>query len=110
MAVSVVDWETDADRYVGDHVDGASWRVRHGPDGWYVTVTVESETANSLDDIYSDQGPFPTEEEADQFGRGAAEDWCVGNGVCLGDDEMSALSIKDDDGASTLGRAWLTVP
>lgn len=64
--------------YVGDDNDGAYYQVAKGRKGWYVTVWVDGAWTG---DIATDKGPWKTEQEALDWGRGEAQEWCLKNGI-----------------------------
>jgi hypothetical protein len=76
-----VKWNVDAATYLGDGEDGVYYLAAKSGKKWYVTVVVDSNTGGFVMDIYTDHGPFDTEEDAKGFGENAAYDWCVENGV-----------------------------
>ncbi|UCC74004.1 MAG: hypothetical protein JSV86_05455 [Gemmatimonadota bacterium] len=78
---AIVEWDIDEATYVGDGADGVYYLVDEGPDGWYVTVVVDSETGGFVDTLYEDDGPHPSAAEADRAGRDAAIEWCTWNEV-----------------------------
>jgi hypothetical protein len=79
--MTIVDFNADEATWIGDEQDGCYFQVGKGPDGWYVTVVVDCETNKSVDNLYTDQGPFANEWLAIQEGLGLSIDWCVTNGV-----------------------------
>jgi hypothetical protein len=64
--------------YVGDDSDGAYYQVAKGRKGWYVTVWVDGAWSG---DIATDKGPWKTEQEALDWGRCEAQEWCLKNGI-----------------------------
>jgi hypothetical protein len=68
--------------YVGDDSDGAYYQVAKGRKGWYVTVWVDGAWTG---DIATDKGPWKTEQEALDWGRGEAQEWCLKNGISYGE-------------------------
>jgi hypothetical protein len=64
--------------YVGDDSDGAYYQVAKGPKGWYVTVWVDGAWKG---DLATDKGPWKTEQEALDWGRCEAQEWCLKNGI-----------------------------
>jgi hypothetical protein len=58
--------------------DGAYYQVAKGRKGWYVTVWVDGAWTG---DIATDKGPWKTEQEALDWGRGEAQEWCLKNGI-----------------------------
>lgn len=78
----IVQWDIDEASYLGDEDNGCYWQTGQGKDGkWYVTVVVDA--AHFVDTIYSDNGPFETEADADQAGKNAASDWCMDNEISM---------------------------
>src|SRR5512147_909945 len=80
-ARTIVPFSVDEATYVGDENDGCYYQVAEGPDGWYVTVVVDCDTASFVDTLVKDDGPCPTKKHAEETGRNTAVDWCVTNGV-----------------------------
>jgi len=82
MAASqIVPWNVDHAIYVGDDEDGVYFQTAKGPDGWYVTAVVDSNTGAFVDTILDDDGPYETEEDAEVAGRDCATQWCFDNEV-----------------------------
>jgi hypothetical protein len=80
MSIVASDW--DEATYYGDEDDGVYVNVGQGPDGkWYMTATVDCNTASFVDDLVTDDGPYDTEEEAKVAGKDAAIEWCHDNDV-----------------------------
>lgn len=77
----IVDFKADDAEYIGDERDGVYYQVAEGPGGWYLTVVVDSDTGSFVDTITKDDGPYSSEGEALEAGRGAAMDWCADNDV-----------------------------
>jgi hypothetical protein len=73
--------DVDEGIYVGDEQDGVYVGVGKGPKGWYVSTVVDSETGSFVDDLFVDDGPYATREEAVQAGINAGLEWCFDNGV-----------------------------
>jgi hypothetical protein len=73
--------EVDVDEawYVGDEDDGVYVQTAKGPDGWYVSGMVDSDTGSFVDDFETDAGPFDTEKEALSYMTGSAADWYYEN-------------------------------
>ena len=84
---SPVDFDT-AD-YIGSGENGVYYAVGEGPDGWYLSTTVDS--SSFTDTLTKDDGPYKTEEEAKEGGRSAAVEWCVTNQV-----DWAELPWEDD--------------
>ena len=78
----IVESDWDDATYIGDEDDGVYINVGQGPDGkWYMTAVVDCNTASFVEDLTIDDGPFDTEEEAQEAGLNAAGDWCSDNDV-----------------------------
>jgi hypothetical protein len=86
----VVAFDVDEATYVGDEQDGCYYLSAEGPDGWYVTVVVDSDTGHFVMDTVADAGPYDTEEHAEMVGRDMATTWCFDNGVDYGADDEEA--------------------
>lgn len=84
--IAEVDFDNPA-AYVGDENDGVYVGVGKGPDGWYASTVVDSNTGSFVDSLVMDDGPYPTEAEALEAGKGQAIEWCLTNGVSWEDDE-----------------------
>ncbi len=78
--IAEVDFD-NPDAYVGDENDGVYVGVGEGPDGWYVSTVVDSNTGSFVDNLVMDDGPYPTEAEALEAGKNQAIEWCLDNGV-----------------------------
>jgi hypothetical protein len=74
-------------RYLGSDVDGGYYQVGEGPDGWYVSNLIDSDTGGFVDSLVTDDGPYETEEKAWQAGRDGIADWCIENGVNYEDEK-----------------------
>ena len=68
-------------RYVGDGHDGGYCQAARGPDGWYVSTIIDSDTGHFVDDSITDEGPFPTKADAIAVGRDDLMNWCFENRV-----------------------------
>lgn len=79
--MSIINFSVDNAVYVGDGTDGVYYQTGQGPDGWYVTVVVDSETGSFVDTLIEDDGPYASEADAEQSGVNAAREWCHDNGV-----------------------------
>lgn len=82
---SVVRFDPDGATFVGDERDGCYYQVAEGPDGWYVTVVVDSDTGHFVMDLTTNDGPYDSEEHASQVGRDLCTTWCIDNGVSYDD-------------------------
>lgn len=92
----VVEFDADEALYLGDGDDGVYYQSAEGRDGlWYVTVVVDSNTGGFVDNIYTDNGPHGSEEDANEFGENAAIDWCITNDV-----EYDGTEAENDDAAA----------
>jgi len=77
-----IEYPEDETGSQGDGKDCACWKVGKNKRGkFYCTVWVDCETSHFTQDIYTDQGPFDTFEEADQWGEKKATIWCLDNNV-----------------------------
>ncbi len=72
--------------YVGDGNDGGYYQSGEGPDGWYVSSIIDSDTGSFVDAYITDDGPYPTEAMADQAGGDGIRNWCIENGVTYEED------------------------
>jgi hypothetical protein len=93
--MNIVDFNVDEATYVGSEEDGCYYQCAEHSDaeqpekaGWYVTVVVDSDTGGFVMDILTDDGPYPSEEEASGAGRGTAIEWCINNGVLLSGEDL----------------------
>ncbi len=77
----IVQFDADRAEYVGDEEDGVYYLVSEGADGWYMTAVVDCDSAGFVADLYTDEGPYETEDAALAAGKGAAIDWCINNQV-----------------------------
>jgi hypothetical protein len=79
----IVDWDIDAAESLcdDDGLDCVYWQTAKGPRGYYVTVVVDSETANFVDDLTTDDGPYERKRDADEAGFSAAVEWMMNNNV-----------------------------
>jgi hypothetical protein len=87
-APSIVPWDIDSaeslcnsGRSGGNHC--VYWQTAEGPDGWYVTVVIDSESGGGgfVDNLATDDGPYATEAEAHCAGLHTAADWFYDNNV-----------------------------
>ncbi len=67
--------------WIGDDQDGGYYQAGKGPDGWYVSSIIDSDTGGFVDSYITDDGPYPTEAAAQQAGADGLKDWCLENGV-----------------------------
>jgi hypothetical protein len=67
--------------YIGDDRDGGYYQSAEGPDGWYVSNIIDSDTGGFVDNYITDDGPYPTETEANEAGANGLRDWCLENDV-----------------------------
>ena len=91
----VVDFNADEAEWIGDEDDGCYVQVAEQTreaftagtglplPGWYCTVVIDCDTASFVQDLYTDEGPFETKDEALEFGHCSATEWCLLNGVNL---------------------------
>ena len=83
---SIVQWDRDEAKYLGNEDDGCYWLTGQGEDGkWYVTVLVDCNTAHFCQPLVTDDGPHNTEGEADKAGETWAFGWCSDNGIAIED-------------------------
>lgn len=73
--------DMDDSVYVGNGRDGVYYDAAKGPDGWYTSSVVDSETGSFVDNLIVDDGPYPTAEAACWGGFNGATDWCINNTV-----------------------------
>lgn len=78
---AIVQFDADKADYLGDEQDGCYYQVAECDGAYYCTVVVDCDTAGFVDNLYTDEGPFDTIEQAADFGHDAAYDWCAENGV-----------------------------
>lgn len=71
----IVPFDVDEADWVGDEEDGVYVHAAAGPDGWYVTTVVDSETGSFVDDYETDDGPYRSYAEALAAGVSAATEW-----------------------------------
>jgi hypothetical protein len=64
-----------------DGRDCVYWQTAKGPRGHYVTVVVDSDTGSFVDNLTVDDGPYVSEQDADEAGLSAAMEWLVENQV-----------------------------
>lgn len=83
----IVQFNVDYATYVGDEKDGVYYQTARGPDGWYLTAVVDSDTGHFVDTLTEDDGPYETEERADMAGRDCAIEWCFTNNVSYEDEK-----------------------
>lgn len=69
----------DYAHYVGSSENGVYYAVGEGPDGWYLSASVDS--SNFTAPLVDEDGPYKTEKEAWEAGKFAAIDWCTENKV-----------------------------
>ena len=79
--MTIVNFNVDDARYVGDEEDGCYYQVAEGPDGWYLTVVVDCDSAGFVADYTTDDGPYDSEDEAWTAGHDAGMEWCYTNEV-----------------------------
>jgi len=79
----IAEVDFDDGEYIGDGQDGVYVQAAEGPDGWYVSTVVDSDTGGFVDSLCKDDGPYPTEKEALRAGRHSAMDWCMENRVSV---------------------------
>ena len=79
--IAIVDFDTAT--YVGDENDGVYFAVAKGPDGWYVSASVDCNSRHWTDTLITDDGPYPTESSARLAGKDCARSWCRDNDVSL---------------------------
>jgi hypothetical protein len=77
----IAEVDFDEATYVGDEEDGVYIGVGEGSDGWYVSTVVDSDTGSFVDALMMDDGPYPTEAQALEAGKGQAIEWCADNAV-----------------------------
>ena len=77
----IVPFNVDDATYYGDNKDGCYYQTAKGPDGWHVTVVVDSDTGHFVGDILTDDGPYPSEDTASYVGHETAVAWCCNNDV-----------------------------
>jgi len=65
--------------YVGDGDDGVYYQLAEHPDGLYVSGVVDSNSGHFIGPLFTDEGPFVSEEQARGFARGRALEWCDDN-------------------------------
>lgn len=81
---SIVKWDIDAAEYVGDGDNGVYFLVQRysgskHKKGWYFTAVVDCE--HFTQDIYTDDGPYRTEKDAERAAFSIAYEWCRDNDV-----------------------------
>ena len=81
----IVTFNVDEARYVGDDEDGCYYQAAEGEDGWYVTIVVDCDSAGFVSDHTTDDGPYPSEDDAWEAGRSGSMDWCLEMGVAFDD-------------------------
>ena len=84
--IAEVDFDDPA-AYVGDEDDGVYVGVGEGPDGWYASTVVDSNTGSFVDSLVTDDGPYETREKALEAGKSQAVEWCLDNQVSWEDDD-----------------------
>lgn len=83
---TIVDFDPDHAVYIGDGEDGVYVQTAEGEGGWYVTTVVDCNTGSFCENGLTDDGPYPTEDEAAGAGVEYAQDWCWSNDVSFDDD------------------------
>jgi len=82
------DVDFDEASYLGDCDDGVYWQVWEDYDGqWYMSAVVDCDSAGFCDGLVKLDGPYESEESADQAGRDAAAEWCGFNNVPYDEDD-----------------------
>ena len=81
MPSPIVVFDCDEASYLGDERDGVYYQVAEGPGGWFLTVVVDCDTASFIQTTTADDGPYASEAEALEAGKGAAIEWCANNNV-----------------------------
>src|SRR4029077_4692582 len=89
--------------YVGDDSDGAYYQVAKSWKGWYVTVWVEGAWTG---DIATDKGPWKTEWEALDLGRGEAQQWCLKNGISYEKADEGTVPLQAGLSSVFIVRCW----
>ena len=63
----------------GEQVDCVYFDVAEGSDGWYMSASIDCDSASFTDTYVVDDGPYPSEEAAMQAGMNAASQWMADN-------------------------------
>lgn len=84
----------EPDACVGDGFDNVYVGVGEGPDGWYVSAVVDSDTGSFVDSLVTDDGPYTTQAEALEAGKNAGREWCYTNNVATGDPDPDCYSCR----------------
>ena len=87
---TIAEIDFDEAEYRGDGEGGVYYQaVRHRAAGrqarWFVSGVVDS--GGFVEDLFTDDGPYWTEEEALEAGENAALEWCIENSVDWRDDD-----------------------
>jgi len=53
----------------------AEWKTAHGAVGYFVSTMVDSDSANFVGDLVTDDGPYETRRQAATAGRNQAHEW-----------------------------------
>lgn len=85
----IVSVDLDTAGYYGSDEDGVYVCVAYHPGsrrrgtrrGWYVTTVVDCNSAHFIQDLITDDGPYPARHVAYAAGKGVAIDWCWTNNV-----------------------------
>jgi len=77
----IVEVDFDEATYVGDEDDGVYYQVGEKDRKFYVSTSVDCNSAHFTDSLITDEGPFDTEAQARSRGRAIAEGWCNDNQV-----------------------------
>jgi hypothetical protein len=70
--------------YLGNDENGVYFDVAYGPGGWYFSALVWCEHFSEA--MYTDDGPYMTQDAAFKMARTVAREWCEVNDVPLDDD------------------------
>lgn len=80
--IAVVDM--DEAFYLGTGQDGVYFDADQGPDGWYVSTVVDTDTGAYCGGMTFDDGPYATRGRALEAGLDVAYEWLVTNEIFRG--------------------------
>ena len=83
---TIAEVDFDEAEYRGDGEGGVYYQAEEeGYNRWFVSGVVDS--GEFVEDLFTDDGPYWTEEEALEAGENAALEWCIENSVDWRDDD-----------------------
>jgi hypothetical protein len=80
----LVEVDFDEATYIGNEEDGVYFAVGEVKGkGWFLSAVVDCNSAGFTETLVTDDGPYPTREEAEMGGRNAAYEWCSTNEIAI---------------------------